>query len=396
MKTANGILLPLFLLTAGCPTAFGLAEERIGPMPDAHAQPDWADGLIVPLRNPSRVYSRWVNGNETFYFDAAPDQLTSLITDFSNIRLRDHVVRLVAGEPFVNSFKGTAFRYNASLHVLSGIALWHAKSTTAKADTFEPTLTIQIATDADRKLLEHFTWPKHVVINNQVPGWNLTSNAQKPVRKIMYALLEFEDGQPASDFESGMSTTITLWDERNSVGINLGKVGNDGRFSAPFSLDEIKLMKSGEAWLTTTVGNYLTAAVADHPRLPVNNLSLDAASVLPTVVARSAEYHGQILFEDGSPPILDPEPWPGAEIHLSFPFAGMARPDKSGRFRIALTESQFEELISRPVSKNVYVPLYGTLGRSRALHAYPAKLLKTKISDVQAFRIPHPNPKSRK
>ena len=296
----------------------------------------------------------------------------------------------------MNSFKGTAFRYNASLHVLSGIALWHAKSTATEADTFEPTLTIRIATDADRKLLERFNWPKHVVIDNQVPDWNLSSKIQKPARKLMYALLEFEDGQPASDFESGMSTTLTLWDKHNTAGISLGKVGNDGRFSAPFSLDEIRRLKSGEIWLTTTVGNYLTVAIPDHPRLPVDRLSLDAASVLPTVVARSTEYHGQILFTDGSPPILDPEPWPGAEIHLNIPFAGRIQPDENGRFRITLTESQFEELSATPLSKNVYVPLYGTQGRSRALHAYPVRRLKRNISDVQAFRIPRPMPENRK
>ena len=72
MKITPAILLHLFFVSVCCPSVFGLAEERIGPVPDAHPQPDWAAGLIVPLRHPSRVYSRWVNGNENIFISMPP------------------------------------------------------------------------------------------------------------------------------------------------------------------------------------------------------------------------------------------------------------------------------------------------------------------------------------
>ncbi len=384
--------VPLLLVMAVPDCAFGLATEHIGPDRGAHSQPDWAHGLEDVVRQPSRVYSRWVNGNENFYFNVESDKLSELIVAYSRVGLRDHVVRVVQGEPLVKSFKGLGFSYNVNMKVLSGIALWHAKSTSDAAETYEPILEIHVATPEQQEALEDFDWPNHIIIDNELPESKLRSSAKKPARKLMHAAVNFKDGKPATDFEVGMTTTITLWEKDNEVGFNLGKLSNKGLFDAAFSLDEISRLKTGDMWLTMTVGNYLTNPAPDHPRLPVDNLSFSADEVKPVTVPRSAQYYGRLLFEDGSPPEMTPEAWPGSKIAVNFPFAGMVNPDQHGFFIVTLTGEQLKELKAGKQRKNIYVPRYESPGSSRAMYVFPIDRLKPKKENVVAVKIPKPVP----
>lgn len=388
--TLAGAVLLLTLHVS--PRAFGLAEELIGPAPKTHPQPSWAHGIVEVPRHASRVYSLWINGNDTFYFAADRKQVSELILAFSRARMRDHVVRLVSGEPAVKSFKGMTFGYNVSLHMLSGIALWHAKETSDKPEIYEPVLTIHVSGEEDRKALEEFDWPQHLIIQNEVADWDLKSNAEKPARKLMFAAVQFPDGKPATDYEVGMTTTIVLWEKGDDRGFDLGRVSVKGEFDAAFSLQEIARMKKGEMWLTMTVGNFLTSPAPGHPRLGINKFSFRREDAEPVTVERSMQYFGRLLFDDDSPPIMEPEAWPGGTINISFPYAGQARPDKQGYFTITLTDQQLEALKKRKPGKNIYVPLYGQQGRSRAMHIFPVDQLAAKKDDVVAFRIPKPVP----
>ncbi|MEZ6061372.1 MAG: hypothetical protein R3C19_13590 [Planctomycetaceae bacterium] len=391
-------LLPAVLVSVAgvCagPIAFGLAEERIGPDLMAHPQPDWAHGLVELPRHGSRVYSLWVNGNDTFYFNAKPDDVTDLITKFSKVRLRDHVVRLVPGDPTVASFKKQEFAYNVSLNVLGGIALWHTKTTDPQPQTYEPVLTVYVAGEQQQKALQEYAWPESIVIQNDVADWDLSSQAKQPFRKLLHAVIQFDDGKPAVDFESGMSTTVTLWEKDQEHGFDLGTVGNEGQFTAAFSLDELAALKKGDLWLTMTVGNYTVKPKPADPRLDVDSFAFTPDGAKPVSVARSTTYYGRLLFEDGSPPVLNPLPWPGAEIQVDFPYAGPARPDADGYFRIALTAEQFENLKARKPRKNIYIPLYTEANHSRALHTFPAENLSPDAEKLTAVRIPRPKPDS--
>lgn len=384
--------LPFVLLLTVAETAFGLAEEKVGPDPKTHPQSDWAHGIVEVPRHPSRVYSLWVNGNDNFYFAAKPEEITDLITKFSKARMRDHIVKLVAGEPVVTSFKKQTFAYNVTLNLLGGIALWHTRTTSKEAYTHEPVLTIHVAGDDDRKLLEEYKWPDHIIIHNEVPDWKLRSKAQRPARKMMHAVVQFEDGKPATDYEVGMTTTITLWEKDHPHGFDLGRVSVKGEFGVALSLDEINRIKKGELWLTMTVGNFLAKPIPTHPKLKISDLAFTPEDANPVQVARSSQYFGRLLFEDGTPPIMKPEAWPGGKIHISFPYAGMARPDKDGYFKVTLTTKQLEELKARKRGKNIYVPRYGKQGRSTALHAFPADKLFRNKAQVVAVKIPKPVP----
>ncbi|MEQ9410182.1 MAG: hypothetical protein RIK87_20775 [Fuerstiella sp.] len=387
----SAVLLFLLMLSFSRP-AFGLASERIGPDPRTSPQPDWAHGLVELPRHPSRVYSLWVNGNDTFYFATEDEQLSELIHSFSRVRLRDHVVRLKSGEPVVKSFKGEAFRFNVSLNVLGGIALWHSRKTDPKPQTYEPVLTIYVDDARTQEALEQFSWPDNIALENDVPGSELNGMGSVPARKLLHAAVHFQDGKPAVDFENGMSTTITLWEKDHEHGFNLGKVSNSGAFTAALSLEEIRRLKQGEQWLTMTVGNFLAKPAPEHPRLSIEHFSFDPETVQPVTVARSTSYHGRIVYEDGSPPVLEPLPWPGAEIRVSFPYAGMVRTDATGSFSVTFTAEQFEALKRRKPRKNIYIPSYERPNSSRALHTFPAAQLSTDSDSVTAVKIPRPQP----
>jgi hypothetical protein len=104
------LLLALFVLFAAARMSYGLATEEIGPDSQRQhpttAQPDWPVGIVELARHDSRVYSFWVNGNENFFFQAAPDQIRELVQLFSQTRMRDHELRIRIGNPQVKTFGG--------------------------------------------------------------------------------------------------------------------------------------------------------------------------------------------------------------------------------------------------------------------------------------------------
>ncbi len=85
-------------------------------------------------------------------------------------------------------------------------------------------------------------------------------------------------------------------------------------------------------------------------------LTKDYDKARPIKVTAPSYYYGRLLFEDGSPPVLDPPPWPGAEIMVSFPYGGQADFDAQGYFKLAMTAEQSELLLKRKDQRNIYIP----------------------------------------
>ncbi|MEO1971139.1 MAG: hypothetical protein ABGX07_06265, partial [Pirellulaceae bacterium] len=179
--------MALLLAPAFAQVAFGAATERIGSDSKSKSyktvpQPGWAGGLIRLPRHESRVYSRWVNGNEAFYFNSEPNEITDLITMFSRIRLRDHIVEVKHGKPEIRSFKKSRFVYNVHLNVEGGISLSHRRSATAAARTFEPVLTVYVGDADSHASLESFEWPRNLIVRNIISDLSLSSPAEQPKR----------------------------------------------------------------------------------------------------------------------------------------------------------------------------------------------------------------------
>jgi hypothetical protein len=386
MKTMAPVLLAVAGMLACTQRGHAMAEERVGPDPSTVAQTDWPKGIVELAKHSSRVYSIWVNGNEHFYFQAAPAEINGLMALFAKARMRDHEIRLESGTNAVKSFGGTALEYNVSLHILGGIALAVTRDRSAE-ETFEPVLTIYGA--EDRSLLKQLKFPENAIVQSDVEGAAPQSKAVRPKRKPWYGCAQWEDAKPAVDFEHGVSTRITLWEQGFADGIQLGSVGHEGFFRAPFSEAEMAALKSGQSWLTVTVGNWLTEARKDDPKFPATFLAQEKENAKPLKIARPGYYYGRVLFTDGSPPVLEPKPWPGAEVWVDFPYAGMAHFDSEGYFKLFFGPEQFKQLKSRKPSKNIYVPMQEQ-GRSTATDIFPAELLSPDKAKAGVVKIEKP------
>jgi peroxiredoxin len=153
-------------------------------------------------------------------------------------------------------------------------------------------------------------------------------------------------------------------------------------------------LKTGKYWLTLTVGNWLTEASKDHPKLGVEKLALDKTAAQIVKISKPKFYHGRVLFEDGSPAIIDPVPWPGAEIEIAFPYAGSARVDSEGYFKVYFTSEQYEKAKAEFAGKNIYVPDYDKKGSGTARFAFPVSKLSQDKEKAGVVRILKPAPKS--
>ena len=385
MKTMAQVVLTLVGVLAFCERGHGLVRELFGPQKSAVAQPGWPKGIVELARHPSRVYSRG-NGSENFCFQAGPDEINELLDLFSKARMRDHEIRLEAGAKTVKSFKGDVYEYNISLHLLSGIGLAMADGKNTNTETtLEPVLTVY--TGEDRSLLKQLKLPENAIVQSDIEG--VKGKLTRPKRKAWYGCVEWDDSTPAVDWEHGLSTRITLWEKGFPDGIQLLTLGNDGFFATVFSEEEMAALKGGKSWLTVTVGNWLTQAKKDDPQYPVKFLALEQENAKPSKFRRPGFYYGRVLFEDGSPPALDPPPWPGAEVWDDFPYAGPAHFDSEGYFKLFFGSDQFEQLKSRRPSKNIYVPTQAQ-GTSRATDTFPAELLSPDKAKAGVVRIPKP------
>ncbi len=394
MKTSSLVITVLAILSCAR-GIYGMGEERVGPDSprgrQTFAQPDWPVGIIEVPRHGSRVYSVWVNGDERFYFKAHPSGINELIGLFSKARMRDHQVCIKSGKQQVKTFGGDKISYNACLHVPAGIAL-DMSQPPGSADTHEPTLTLYVDPDADHALLKQMTLPANIILSSEVANCPLTGKATQPRREVWHALVQFDDLTPAADLEHHVVTRITLWEAGINEGILLGKVSRDGRFDAAFSEKEIADLKAGQSWLTLTVGNSLTKPKSDHLRLSVENLSLLKSTVQPVKIGRPRFYYGRILFEDGSPPILNPLPWSGAKIRVNFPYTGPVPIDSEGYFKVYFSDEQYEKIKDEKAQKNILIPSYGTTGMSTARFEFPVSGLSQKKEKAGVVRILRPEP----
>src|SRR4029078_61546 len=117
-------------------------------------------------------------------------------------------------------------------------------------------------------------------------------------------------------------------------------------------------LKSGKSWLTLTTGNFATMPKKTDPRFPANLLVSDKEEGTPHQLGRvQGYYYGRIVFEDGSLAVLNPKPWPSAEISLDFAYAGRATLDAEGYFQVFLEPDQFAKLKQERPRQNIYCPL---------------------------------------
>ena len=340
-----------------CRSSYGLRGERIGPdtRHPTVAQRDWPKGIVGIPRHMSRVYSIWVSGNENFYFKCKVDEINEFLAMFAAVRMRDHVVRIQPGVEKATTFGKEEIEYNVHLQIVAGLTLFSAREKMRDDLPLEPRLTI-LTGDDDGALVKQLKWPENVIVESEIPGVAINSKMTKPKRDVYYGLCEFADGSPPVEFARGVWSRITLWEQKERDGIGIGRIDNKGYIKILLSDAELADIRKGTTWLTMTIANWLVKAARTDMRFPVEMLTKEKEQARPIKITPPEYYYGRILFEDGSPPILDPPPWPGAKIKLSFPYVGPARPDSQGYFKLTFTGEQFKELGERKDRRNIYIP----------------------------------------
>ncbi len=119
-------------------------------------------------------------------------------------------------------------------------------------------------------------------------------------------------------------------------------------------------------------------------------LSLKKENLKPVIIRSPKFYYGRILFEDGSPPVIVPEPWPGAKIMVDFSYAGSPQINSQGYFKVFFTKEQYEKAKAQKVRKNIYIPNYNEKGSSTARFAFPVALLSQDKTNAGVVKIPRP------
>ncbi|MBY0228082.1 MAG: hypothetical protein K2W96_02260 [Gemmataceae bacterium] len=154
------MLRSLLVLLVFVPAVLALATETKGNalLPAAN-YPDWK-GVLAVINDKSRVYSWWVNGNETFYFKGGSKEMAAALDAFAKIEAKHHVVVVRTGAGSVSSFDKKPVAYDWSLHVIGGIAKTKATNDPKDIDWQRwPVLTLHVG---DGKGLAKMPRPKGV------------------------------------------------------------------------------------------------------------------------------------------------------------------------------------------------------------------------------------------
>jgi hypothetical protein len=130
--------------------AWGLAMEEIGNKPLAEANyKDWK-GIVPLVNDKARVYTIWVNGNESFYYKAGVKELNEALEKFAKVEVKNHVVVLRPGTGVRSTFDKVGIAYQWELHVVGGIAATRAVDDIEDLDwQKDPVLTIYIGGDIE-------------------------------------------------------------------------------------------------------------------------------------------------------------------------------------------------------------------------------------------------------
>lgn len=384
-------LVPVFLsfVILAAPTAFALRYEQVGPIKGkAIAQPGWPSGMAGLVGHSSRVYSTGRNAENPFYFKSNPKEISELVKFYSELRMREHQVFIKKTPKEVTTFGGVKVKYNVNLYFLYGYGLMLQRMK-GSGETYDPTLTIYVEDKETEAAVRKIEIPDHVIVTSEIEGWP-KSKAKKQLRKAWHAAIQFRNGTPATDFKGNAYTRVTLWEAGNRVGIDLGGLAAEAKFTGAFSKKEMTKFKNKDAWLTLTVGNQMTKAKGTDTLLPVDFLFPNAEEVKPFQVSRPRYYYGRVLFQDGLPAHLEGKGWKGSQIAVNFPYAGLSDVDKEGYFKIVFTAEQLKQLKGRKERPNVYIPDVEDPLSRKALYVFPVHKLSAEKEKAGTIKIEAP------
>lgn len=120
MKIVLGAAVVTLLVLALPATVRALGEESFGNAPMVR-QPDWAAGVLEVVNLESRVYRRWVNGNEHFYYRGNFKALNEALRKYAAVQADVRQLVLLPGSGKTQSFEHKPVAFDWQFHVPSGI-----------------------------------------------------------------------------------------------------------------------------------------------------------------------------------------------------------------------------------------------------------------------------------
>jgi beta-lactamase regulating signal transducer with metallopeptidase domain len=103
--------------------------------------------------------------------------------------------------------------------------------------------------------------------------------------------------------------------------------------------------------------------------------------------------YGRVLFEDGSPAVVEPTPWPGAKSSIFVPMGsrgrGIADIDDDGYFAVHLSAREHENLKSGKDQLMVNIPT-SQEGRRRTVGKFPFEILSEDRDKAGVIRVKRP------
>ncbi|MBN1805720.1 MAG: hypothetical protein JW837_10745 [Sedimentisphaerales bacterium] len=120
---------------------------------------------------------------------------------------------------------------------------------------------------------------------------------------------------------------------------------NNGRFSIGGLLNSKYLIRGGKG-----------------DPLPQTYVNAESGKTTKVTIGANKIYYGRMLFEDGSPVVITPEPWPGAKTKIDLieesrtSRASVVDIDEDGLFKVSLSKEQYEKLQSGKAWFEVKIP----------------------------------------
>jgi len=103
--------------------------------------------------------------------------------------------------------------------------------------------------------------------------------------------------------------------------------------------------------------------------------------------------YGRVLFEDGSPAVVEPTPWPGAKSSIFVPMGSRARGiadiDDDGYFAVHLSASEYENIKAGKRQLVINIPT-SQEGRRRTVGKFPFELLAEDRDKAGVVRVKRP------
>jgi len=207
------------------------------------------------------------------------------------------------------------------------------------------------------------------------------------------------EGVPIREFTANISA-LANWKELEEVYSEESEDANGGYVKSTWFNQEVNSEDGVFRLENVPAGKYRIRIIPKEKRYEWHRQEVVLADGKTTNLALEVPskhvLYGRVLFEDGSPAVIKPEPWPGAKTRILVPVGrrarGIATVEEDGYFAAYVDERELEQLKSIGSSLIINVPTTQQ-GRRKTVGRFPFELLSTEKSKAGVFKVSRPETK---